>query len=353
MHGPRHALTPFGVPYPGEGERDLLALLRGTRSVGPGTPTGEVGRLLDAAERHGVTGVVLDRLRASSTPVPSEALARDIARELDHEAHLATLREMDGAFASAGLGAVVLKGALLASRLYPRPAARATTDIDLLVAESDLPRAERALATLGFEGEDTPEERRFRREHFHLHLARPGSPPLELHFHAYRGFGRLLRSEPLLARSVPVPGYAALAALGIADEIVYLAVHAAAHRFARIGWLWDLELLVGRASADDLAAARDRARTEGFARVLDFTAALLVEELGCDAAAALATRGHALAAARRGLVSALAPEPARPLARSLTRLVYTTLLCDDAEAAVRYVRDASAQRMRYTLGSSA
>lgn len=282
--------------------------------------------------------------------MPVEASVRDLARELDHAAHLATLREIDDAFAMARLRGVVLKGALLASRLYARPASRATSDIDLLVAEADVPAAEQVLAAIGFVGEDTPEERRFRREHFHLHLARVGAPPLELHFHAYRGFGHLLRSEPLLERAVSVPAYRALAALGVADEIVYLAVHAASHRFARIGWLWDLVLLVTRAAPEDLALARARARAEGFSRVLDFTSTLLVRDLGCEAAAPLASdRGSR---ARRAVISALAPEPDVPVVRSITRLVYTALLCDDAQAAARYVRDASGQRVRHAFGAS-
>ncbi len=350
MQRPRDALTLWDDPA----SRALLELLRDPPpTAGALGSAGARARLLHTAEQHGLGGVALDRFRAAGVELPEGALAREVARELDHEAHLATVREIDDAFGREGLRGVVLKGAVLAARLYPRPASRSTSDIDLLVAEADLERAARVLAPLGWRGETGAEEERFRREHFHLHFARAGSPPLEVHFHAYRGFGRVFRSEPILARAVAALDLAALGVPAPEDEITYLAAHAAAHRFVRIGWLYDLVLLVMRSDRDALRRARENAAEHGFARVLAFTAALLEEQLGCTAARDLAEDASALERARQRVVSAITEEPRRPVARSLTRFVYTALLCDSAAAAARYAREASAQRARLALGGHA
>lgn len=346
---PGDALTsPWDAP-------EARALLEALREGKAAPPPGGAAALLAFGERHGVGGVVLDRLVASGWRPPADALARDVARELDHEAHLATLRRIDAALARAGLRAVALKGAALAARLYPRPAARATSDVDLLVAEDELDDVARVLGEDGWRGEDSPSERRFRREHFHLHFTKPGAPPLELHFHAYRGFGHVMRSEPMIARAVPALGLEAVRVAAPEDEIPYLAAHAAAHRFVRLGWLWDLALYVDHVSDATLAAARRRAEERGFARVLGFTAAVLEERLGRPRARLLAEdnggRGRALEKVRRLVVSAIAEEPREPVARSLTRFVFTTLLCDDAASAVRYARTATAERVRAAFGA--
>jgi hypothetical protein len=314
----------------------------------------EASALFARAEAHGVTGVLHDAAVAAgaalSPPLAAQLGARQIARELDHAAHLAMLRAVDDALAADGLTAVALKGALFGERFYARPSARATTDIDLLVPEADLERAGRALAAAGYAGEESPSEARFRREHHHLHFAHPHALPLELHFHAYRGFGSVLPSAPLVSRrgEAPLGPWRALGVLAPEDELVYLAVHAAAHRFVRLGWLFDLKLLLSHMSDAAIGEAAERARAWGFRRVVSLAAELLVETLGVDRARVRPL--GAVGLVRGTVVRGIVHEPEAAWLRAATRFVYTSSLCDSTPAALRYARVASLGRARRALG---
>lgn len=309
--------------------------------------------LLYAAEAHGVSGVVEEALGDAASALPAALRAtlqaRAVARELDHEAHLALLARIDRALEAHGLEAAVLKGPLLARRYYPRPSARATTDVDLLVRESDLAAAGEALGTLGYRPSDAPDEARFRAEHHHLHLTHGAALPLELHFHAYRGFGVTLRSDELLARAVTPDSssFRALRVLAPDDELAYLAVHAAAHRFVRLGWLFDMKLAVSALPEEALVAAARRAHAWGTSRTLAWSAALLRDVLGVSESR-LAPLGH-VDAIREPLLRGITFEPSHAVLRSATRFVYSALLCDSAPAALRYARAASRDYARRVL----
>lgn len=328
------------------GDRLLLDAIRALPRV---EGVEEAATIFEHADGHGLAGVLFDAWQAAGVTLPAELARhlaiREAAREIDHAAHVAMLRRIDEALAIEELRAVVLKGALLAERLYRRPAARFTTDIDLLVAPDDLERALAALRGVGYEAYDGPEEEHFRRAGHHLHLYQEGAPPLELHFHAYRGFGEVLAAPSLIARSEAVEGFAAIRALAPDDELLYLAVHAAAHRFSRLGWLYDLELLLRRHGPWLVDAARERARVHRLAAPLAFA----LEELALLLGFAHGATG--LPAWRRALLVRITEEPRRPLLRSLTRFVYSLALCEDLGAAQRYARAAVGHRARRALAS--
>ncbi|MCW5833039.1 MAG: nucleotidyltransferase family protein [Labilithrix sp.] len=318
-------------------------------------PPRDVRAMFASAERHGLSGVVLDAWRARGFDLPADLARRlealSLARAIDHDAHLSLLGRIDARFAEASLPAAALKGPLFAERFYARPSSRATSDLDLLVREADLDRAASILADLGFVGVDGAEEPRQRREHHHLHLSHPDALPLELHFRGYAAFGRVLPSEPLVAgrRPAPVAGMSAVGVLGPEDELVFLAVHAGAHRFVRLGWLYDIDLLTRRMSDAELREAKERARVWGFGRVLGFAGALLTEVLGAPAARLSALGSGDVGAVRAAIARWTVGEPRRPIVRASTRLAYTVALCDDRRAAVRYTMRASGAHARRML----
>jgi hypothetical protein len=235
----------------------------------------------------------------------------------------------------------------------------ATTDTDLLVAFDALEQASSILETLGYVRDAGPEEERFRREHHHIHLWHPGAPLLELHFHAYTGFGRILPSDPLLERSVPAPlsGAQALRVLAPEDELVFLAVHAAVHRFGRLGWLYDLSLLLRSMSDREIALAAAHARAWGFGRATAFAVSLTVDLFGLSTR--LLEPFVAVGAVRARIARETIGEPRngasvrRRLIRSATRLAFTAALCDDRAAALRYAVQASRGHARRLLGHPA
>lgn len=340
------------MTLPDELDELLVELLRAPPGV-PGRPPWFSSNLLHRAYLHGVAGVVHAALVRSGVPIPEDearAFERMAAvRQLEHDLYLRMLARIDEALATSGLQAVALKGSLLAERLYDVPSLRTTSDIDLMVAERDLDRTLATLRTAGYRQDEAPSEERFRREHHHLHCHSPEGPPLELHFHAYRGFGSVLRSEPLIERSRPLErfGFRAIRVLAPEDELVYLAVHAAAHRFVRFGWLYDLKLLLGQMSASEIETAARRASSVGYARPLALAALLLEELLGVPAATLRPLQR--LGRARAGLVRRLAGEPKSPVWRSATRLVYSAALCATVPSATRYVVGATLARARQVV----
>lgn len=330
-------------------DQAVLALLWGGT---PFTPA-NVRELLARAELHGLLGIAQDRVVASGIALDA-SIFRDletkaIAQRLNHEAHLGMLRRIDAALDAANLRGVLLKGALFAERFYPRPETRTSTDIDLLVDPDNLDASAAALQNAGYEPLQSAREGWFRDNHHHLHLGHPHALPLELHFHAHRGFGRILPSRPLLARSRSSEEhrFQALSLLAPEDELVYLAVHAASHRFARLGWLYDCKLLLETMSDEEILIAAARAKEWGYTRPLALAARLLRKLFAVDAKrlAPLDLLGRFSTALLDGITS----EPHSAVLRSLTRLVYVTSLSPSPMAAVQYVRVASLDRLRHAL----
>lgn len=338
--------------FPAAIDRPVAASLRALPGVAAELIADDVGAaaLFERAELHGVAGVLWDAWKASGAPVaPALAKRLDvgvIARELDHEAHLGVLRRIDRHIA---VPALVLKGPLFAKRYYSRPSARGTSDIDLLIAEDDVARAAASLAPLGYTIIDSDREiARARREHHHLHCVGRGLPDLELHFHAYRGFGMTLRAAMLAERSVVAPGFSVLRVAAPEDELVYLAVHAAAHRFGRLAWLHDLRLVVERLSPASLGIAADRAQAWGLGRVLALAAQLLVDVLGVSPDTV--TPLGALSPARAVLVRAVVSEPRARVLGPAARFVYATSLAGSTSASLRYAAGYSYGHARRLLG---
>ncbi len=330
-------------------DRLVVALLRDPKGALAALQRDTVS-LVARADLHGVGGVLQDALEASLATVDPglrRALeAKAIASAMNHAAHLVMLDRVDGALHSAGIRGVILKGALFAERYYARPEARAATDIDLLVDGDAVERSTTALAPVGYEPFAGPREAWFRRHHHHVHLVHPHALPLELHFHAYRGFGRILPSAPLLDRHRPFERYRTLGVLAPEDELVYLAVHAAGHRFSRLGWLYDVKLLLETMSAAQISVAAERARAWGYARPLALTARLLVDLLGAEPQrlAPLRELGE-LGAWSTSLLLRITREPSNALLRSATRFVYTAALSPTPLAAAQYASVAVLDRL--------
>jgi hypothetical protein len=329
---------------PAEADLPLVGLLR--RGEAPPIAAED---LFARAEAHGLSGVIRDAWQKTGRELPprlgAELEARAVARQLDHDAHLALLGKIDAALATAAIPAVVLKGPLFAERYYAHPAARGTSDVDLLVEERRVEDTVAALEPLGFRVADEEHAAWSRREHHHILLVHPHALPLELHFRAYRGFGETLPAEPLVARGRPAgEGFRALRVLASEDELVYLAVHAAAHRFGRLAWLYDIALLLETMPDDALERAAARARDWGYARALAMAGLLLVDVLGVDRAR-VRPLGR-VDPARAPILRAVVGEPRSAVLRSATRFVYTALLADSPRASLRYAGAASLRHLR-------
>ena len=257
--------------------------------------------------------------------------------------HGRLLARIDEAFVAANLRGVVLKGHVFARRFYPHPSARQTTDIDLMVDFDALDAARTALETLGYVMSETEKNDVALDEHHHWLLVHPHAAPVELHFHAYRGFGECLPSPPLIARAAPIEGHRALHVLDPSDELLFLCVHAAGHRFERLSWLYDIHLLVETLDAPATARALDRAAEFGFRRVVGYALSLVHDAFGDD----VGPRSPGIV--RTAIANATTRIPKTTVLRAATRFIYTTTLADSLSAAGRYARRSSLDHLRALL----
>jgi hypothetical protein len=252
---------------------DLRPLLARAPSPFAGLDPQARATLLASASRHGLLAAVAGRLP------PEDADLRRRFERLAAGARLrdarlrALLEEVLGALGAAGIEPVALKGPALADRVYPDPALRAATDLDLLVPDQELARAADALVAAGFRRDAPLRDAYFRAEHHHLHLHRPPDADVELHFRVTSAFGAALPTGELLSRAVPhrTARGTALLVLAAEDELVTLAVHAAGHLFERAGWLLDLALLVERSPDLDWESIARRARAWRCRRAVSYT----------------------------------------------------------------------------------
>ena len=289
--------------------------------------------LFSAAADHGVAGVVLEAIQSLEIDAgnPASATQAEVVRPsmVWRDVLCDALRGVLAALAKHSVPAVTLKGPVLAARLYSDAAARSSTDLDLLVNPSSLDAAVDALRPLGYQLEGGKSGRFFRNHHYHVHLLHPTLPTLELHFDAYRGFGTTLPAAPLLARSMhcDVPGWENARVLAPEDEFLYLAVHAASHRFQRLVWLYDLKLLAlhhPELRWDLLVAV---AHEHHLLTVVSFACSLLYDWLGtpCLGNPSLSP----LAEPRARLAQHLALPQSNHVANAVADFLFCAWLCDD------------------------
>lgn len=299
------------------------------------------GALVSSAQAHGVDGVLVAGARnAGLVPqhpawdVATRRMRRStIWRDVLHK----TLHDVLASLDAHGIAVVTLKGPVLATRLYDDEVVRPSTDLDLLVEPSSLEQAAVALKPLGYALEGGEIGRFFRNHHHHVHFTHRTLPTLELHFDAYRGFGTSLAAAPLLARSTScaAPVWSKARVLAPEDEFLYLAVHAASHRFERLVWLYDLKLLALRQPDLRWDLIAERARTNHLSAVVSFACTLLSEELGAPRYADRFLRplGEARRLAARHLVL---PQSSR-LVNGAAHFAFCTLLCDDGTSATTFL----------------
>ena len=225
-------------------------------------------RLLALAEEHGVDGHLAAYLRDSAEAlVPPEI--RQTLTERMRAQNFFTLRlnaelfEVLARFSAEGIGALVIKGPVLAVRAYGDPAIRNYGDLDLLVRQRDIRRATELMSARGFlpavplsaiDAGKIPGQYLF---------SKPDSKLIvELHNDfTLRYFPRRLPLETVFARQVSVRVDAHdIPALSVEDELVLICIHGAKHFWERLMWIADVAALVFRQTGIDWDLVRDSAR---------------------------------------------------------------------------------------------
>jgi hypothetical protein len=265
-------------------DRHLWACLRAYPSRPEAEWGGAIPGLWDRAVEQGVAFLLARQLDLRGDAYPRAEAQGQIARALRSRA---VVTEVLALFTGRQIRCAPLKGPLLAERLYDDFTLRPTTDVDVLVGTSDLDHAMVALQAAGARLEQPASYRYHRHNHHHVSAELHGVP-VEVHFRASSTFGSVIPAEPLLDRAAPaVVDGASILLLDPMDELVYLAVNAATHRFRAV-LLLDLKRLVERAAVDWIVAER-RARQWHVARATAAALVLAGRRAGLDLAGVPAT----------------------------------------------------------------
>ena len=233
-------------------------------------------RLLLLAEAHGVTGHLAASVRElHEALIPLELRQQLAARQrvqsfftLRLTAELFRVLEL---FVSEGIGAMVIKGPVLATRAYANPAIRSYSDLDLLVRQRDIRRATVLLVAAGFTSAislDAIDAGKIPGQYL---FSKPDSNLIvELHNDfTLRYFPRRLPLEQYFAHQTRVRLDAhEIPALSVEDELVLICIHGAKHFWERLMWIADVAGLISRQKSMDWRRVEDSARFLGAQRML-------------------------------------------------------------------------------------
>ena len=239
-------------------------------------PAANGPRLLELAGEHGVLGHLAARLgKRDGHTLPPET--RQALLDGQRAQNFVTLRmtaelfRILEQFASAGIGALVVKGPVLAVRAYGDPAMRAYGDLDLLVRRRDIRRATELMMAAGYDAAvpiaaidagKIPGQYLFSRPEAKLII--------ELHNDfTLRYFPRRLPLERFFERQTRVQvDSREVPALSVEDELVLICVHGAKHLWERLMWIADVAALVSRQANLDWDRAASSAKEAGAERML-------------------------------------------------------------------------------------
>lgn len=234
---------------------------------------------LNLVARHQVPALACRALEGGSgrvVPAPVMEELRRLAARARTNSLLAAgeCARIARALAAERIAMLPLKGAPLSVALYGDPAARHTADVDILVPDADVERAEGALQALGYQPElpqarMTPGMRKMRSRYSVSSAYRNPRLQIAVDLHWGQELWTRVQLEELWRRSEAAQCLGApMRRLDSDMLLLYLSDHGAKHNWSRLKWLSDVAVL--------LARPRHRPWEELFdlARTLDATGAL-------------------------------------------------------------------------------
>jgi hypothetical protein len=232
-------------------------------------------------------GAFLDRRLPAGRAAQLPAAARAVLQEATAMAafqsgrQLEALRRLGPKFVAAEVEAILVKGPLLAERLYGDAALRLSNDLDVLVAPAAVERAEAVLQASGYartrpDFSLTPRQQRtYRRVQYEFaYFSRAEGLQLEL---LWRLEGLSPRADVWRDAPLALPAGGAWRTLPETINAFYLCLHGARHGWCRLAWLLDVALLF-RGPPLPWAEVLALARAQGAERLV-WQAARLVEQL--------------------------------------------------------------------------
>jgi len=261
-------------------------------------------RVFELASLHGLVPLVATHLAPLADGVPAqwgEQFRVEQRSVLFRNLNLAgALVQILRFFHSVGIPALTYKGPALAEQLYGNLGLRTFSDVDVLLAHADLPRARDILLREGFstDADAFSASRAGIAGQFLFHDARRGLL-LELHSErTLRHFPRPLPADWLCGspQTVVVAGKE-ISTLNPTKQLIALAVHGTKDLWEQWKWVCDIGEFLRVHGALDWAAAFDEARRLGCHRIVLLSLALARDLLDARVPAAVAAELRADASA--------------------------------------------------------
>ena len=239
----------------------LIAAIRNTPRSPPDIPPDEWHRFLTLLQPHGI--IPLFAFHVRTWPEASRP-PQEIMEYLNRLFLLAAVRNLragqqiqviTNALKDAGIPVILLKGHALARTVYPDPALRQSSDIDLLVRPQNLFGAEEILENMGYACPLKTHFLSFEEQH---DIFRPPGNGLavELHWvtdHAYDMVPGGWQDDAFVRRIPIRSGGLSCDTFSHPDHLLYIAFHNIfQHATMRLDWIYDTSLLAGQIrTADD------------------------------------------------------------------------------------------------------
>jgi hypothetical protein len=220
--------------------------------------------LVAAATRDRVLVLLGSRLRETGTLrdwpsvfVDAHSAAERQAIAVECVRHAELTRVLD-ALSQARIRALLFKGTALAHTHYSAPHLRSRTDTDLVVQSADVPALARTLADLGYE---RPAQTSGRLVSFQQHFAKDGRygvlHVLDVHWKISNrhALADRIAFDELWEHRAPLPALGpSAAAPGDVHALIIALIHRAGHHPGSrdLRWMYDLHVLAGGLSADDV-----------------------------------------------------------------------------------------------------
>jgi hypothetical protein len=255
--------------------------------------------LVTTAGRHGVAAYVRQAVAREGISLPDAAAGAlrnttfaSVVKVMRLEAELARVAR---ALALAEVPVIVLKGPVLSRTIYPEPALRPYTDIDLTVQDRHEDVAVSALLEYGLTEQTFKAQEWWQAHGDHVHegaafhrqfVSRDRQALVELHTDPLQLGLKPTCEAARWQRAVPVPNLPGLLMLCPEDQVVQLSAHAHKHGFDRLIWLKDLDLVLrAHGGTLDWTLVRDIAREEGVQASVWYALRLAAALLGAPAPA--------------------------------------------------------------------
>lgn len=242
--------------------------------------------LIQTATHHGVMPLLYQRLNeicAESIPETTsiklqEKFCANVGHNLALTSELLKILEL---LTAHKIQAIPFKGPVLTAMAYGNIGLRQFSDLDILVHECDVLRAQSAIASLGYLSEPSRDDRKIvltdaqkiahRKWESELMLTRnDGEVTVDLHWRlTRRHLCFTLNSENMWKRLEQVPLFdTPVSNLHSEDLLLYLCVHGTQHSWERLLWICDISQLIKIHQAMDWARVIEQAHKLGTQRIL-------------------------------------------------------------------------------------